>query len=212
MGEHEEWKQIKEFPQYEVSNTGEVRSNDFVIPQKRRGKIVDVKKKGRILKKQINNKGYYYVYLHDPEKKIKKKEYVHRLVAKYFVNNPLSKPCVNHIDNNPLNNVYSNLEWCTKQENTGWMIKQGRNIRTEEWLKNLRKSQEKFYKPIIAEKTDTGEKIIFKYLNSVREKGFHPSCVCYCCKGNRGIKQHKGYVFRYATKDEIEAYNNEETN
>lgn len=52
----------------------------------------------------------------------------------------------------------------------------------------------------------------FGNLNSVKDKGFQPSCVCNCCKGNRNIKQHKGYVFRYATKEEIGDYKHEETN
>ena len=47
----------------------------------------------------------------------RKTEYVHRLVAKAFVPNPDGKPCVNHIDSNPLNNNASNLEWVTVQEN-----------------------------------------------------------------------------------------------
>ena len=211
MGEVEKWKQINGFQRYEISNFGNGRSNDFTIKRIRNGKVVCVKKKGRVLKKQLNNKGYYYVYL-SRDVGEKSKEYIHRLVAKHFVKNPFSKPCVNHIDNNPLNNIFTNLEWCTKKENTEWMIKQHRNVRTEKWLNNLRKSQEKFYKPIIAENIETGEKIFFEYLNSVKDKGFQPSCVCNCCKGNRNIKQHKGYVFRYATKEEIGDYRHEETN
>lgn len=42
---------------------------------------------------------------------------VHRLVATCFIPNPLGLPEVNHIDNNPTNNIASNLEWCTKQYN-----------------------------------------------------------------------------------------------
>lgn len=42
---------------------------------------------------------------------------VHRLVAQNFIDNPMNKPCVNHLDWNPSNNVISNLEWCTFSEN-----------------------------------------------------------------------------------------------
>ena len=90
MGEVEKWKQINGFPRYEVSNFGIVRSSDFTIKQIRNGKIVCVKKKGRILRRQINNKGYYYVYLSRDFGK-KSKEYVHRLVEKHFVKNHFSK-------------------------------------------------------------------------------------------------------------------------
>lgn len=42
---------------------------------------------------------------------------VHRLVAKAFVKNEQYKPVVDHIDNNKFNNMASNLQWVTTQEN-----------------------------------------------------------------------------------------------
>ena len=46
-----------------------------------------------------------------------KDEYVHRLVAKYFVPNPNGYLEVNHIDGNKENNCADNLEWCTRSQN-----------------------------------------------------------------------------------------------
>jgi hypothetical protein len=42
---------------------------------------------------------------------------VHRVIARAWIENPNSKPQVNHIDGNKLNNHASNLEWVTNQEN-----------------------------------------------------------------------------------------------
>lgn len=39
-----------------------------------------------------------------------KMEFISRLVAKHFIDNPFNKPQVNHIDGNKGNNFYSNLE------------------------------------------------------------------------------------------------------
>ena len=51
------------------------------------------------------------------KKGVVKLAYVYILVAEAFVSNPHNKPIVNHIDQNPLNNNASNLEWVTYLEN-----------------------------------------------------------------------------------------------
>lgn len=72
---------------------------------------------GHVKKSTSNNsgKGYYYVDLYN--KGIKQRFYIHRLVAMYYIDNPLNKPFVNHIDGNSTNNDVSNLEWSTPFEN-----------------------------------------------------------------------------------------------
>ena len=75
----------------------------------------------KYLKGALNGKGYLRVELHN-NKKIKK-FFIHRLVAEYFISNPLNKEQVNHKDGNKLNNNVENLEWVTNQENRNHAIK-----------------------------------------------------------------------------------------
>lgn len=61
-------------------------------------------------------------------------ESIHRLVAIAFVPAVEGKPHVNHIDGNKLNNYYTNLEWCTPQENNEHgvrigLLKRGRTVK-----------------------------------------------------------------------------------
>ena len=106
------WKDITGYEgRYKVSNTGKVKS----LP-KLKGSGKGYYTKEKILNPKIDKYGYKAVCL----RKDNKNHYftVHRLVALEFCNNPNGYNVVNHIDCNKLNDVYTNLEWCTVKENT----------------------------------------------------------------------------------------------
>ena len=89
------WKDVKGYEGlYQVSNLGNVKSF------KESAKLG--KPKELILKPHLINSGYYVVTLYS--KKNKRKFQVHRLVAETFIPNKEGLPCVNHKDENKLNN------------------------------------------------------------------------------------------------------------
>lgn len=109
------WLPIKGYEGlYEVSNNGDVRSIDRIIEDDRCNRFFV----GKILSKTKHNgkQPYYYVTLSKCGKN--KKQFVHRLVAETFIENPFCLPQVNHIDGNVHNNNVSNLEWVTNAQNT----------------------------------------------------------------------------------------------
>jgi hypothetical protein len=111
----ENWKSIEGYEGlYEISDVGQVRSLDKIIPYPNGSKRLY---KGKIIKPAIHN-GYYAVTLH--KNGFKKTLKIHRLVATHFIPNPQNLPCVNHKDENKLNNHVENLEWCTIKYNSNY--------------------------------------------------------------------------------------------
>lgn len=97
----EEFKEIEEFPKYEVSNLGRVRN----------------KNTGKILKTRKSNSGYLYVSFWRDHNR-----FVHRLVAKTFISNPNNYPEVNHINEDKEDNCIDNLEWCDHKYNSNYSL------------------------------------------------------------------------------------------
>lgn len=105
------WKDIKGYEGlYQISNSGKVksfrRSSKYGSPDE------------MILKPQLINSGYEVVTLYSHTRRSKFQ--IHRLVAETFIPNPYNFPCVNHKDENKLNNCVDNLEWCTYQYNNNY--------------------------------------------------------------------------------------------
>ena len=108
----EQWKQIQGYEgYYEISNLGNIRSIERTVDHNGR----KVKRKGKMIKPNLNRNGYLTARLC---KNGKSTAYlIHRLVAIHFIDNPNNKPVVNHKDFNRQNNNSENLEWTTQKEN-----------------------------------------------------------------------------------------------
>ena len=87
------------------------------------GRIYNIKT-GNFLKLVEDDKGYFVVPLKHTYGKYKN-EYVARIVAWEFCERKEGKNIVNHIDENPHNNHYTNLEWTDYTGNRQHSIKTG---------------------------------------------------------------------------------------
>lgn len=96
------WKLLDEESdgKYEISNTGFVKNRDSL----------------REFTGAFSN-GYKIIFLRRSLLNIRKPYQIHRLVGKYFVDNPLNKPQINHINGIKYDNRAENLEWVTIKEN-----------------------------------------------------------------------------------------------
>lgn len=93
--------------------------------------------------KLTNFSGYKRITL-SPNFKVKKKYFIHRLVAENFIpNNDKDKKFINHKDLNRSNNHASNLEWCTQSENEFHKIKNKPEIKYHLSLVNTKNNPER---------------------------------------------------------------------
>ena len=108
------WKQIEEYPNYEISSHGRCRniSRNTILKQSNKSKSND----SYIVYTLYNSYGH-------------KQMYAHRLVAMAFIENKNTlNNEINHIDGNKLNNNITNIEWCGRIHNI-----------THSWKNNLAK-------------------------------------------------------------------------
>ena len=99
MIEMGEWRPVVGYPNYLVSSEGFVMSRGWLT----------------VLKPSLSNTGYFVVSL--KQDGVRKTVNIHRLVAQAFLEPDDTRPNVDHIDRDKLNNAVSNLRWCTQSEN-----------------------------------------------------------------------------------------------
>jgi len=147
----EKWEQVEGFERYLVSNTGRV--------------ISTLRNRTRELKPQQDAIGYLHYRLYSEDKRFgsysgnrgpKPKLFkAHKLTLQTFSPTLDTKLQINHVDGNKHNNIITNLEWCTAQQNIQHSWDLGLRKDTHE------KIAEQNRKPIVAIHTD-GSKRYFK--------------------------------------------------
>lgn len=139
-----------------------------------------------LLKKGVSRDGYYIVILYHNKKRCA--DTLHRMVAKCFCEKNGFND-VNHIDGNKLNNHYTNLEWCSRSQNTIHAYKIG--------LKKPIKSKDHYLSRKVA-KLSNGQTIkIYDCIMDAEHDGFKSRSICRAAK--TGIKHH-GFNWEYLDK------------
>lgn len=164
-------KILEEFPNYIIYENGQIFSIN----------------KNKYLSQRIDKDGYKRVTLLN-EKFPKGKTFrVSRLIALAFIPNPESLPCVNHKDENKLNNDVTNLEWCTITYNNNYKT---RISRSNQKL-NVKVKMYDLIGNFIKEFSSIEE--------AKKEIGLpkKDSSISACCKGKK--KTCHGYIWKYST-------------
>lgn len=183
MEEVEIWKPIVGYEGlYEVSSLGRVRSLGNGGNNRHKGK-------GRVLKQELGNTGYYRVHL--CKNNVRKHKSVHRLVAEAFIPNPNNLPQVNHKDECYTNNHADNLEWTDQKYNVNY----GTAIE--------RRSKKLINHPSYSKKVERYD-LDGNYIDTwpstmevQRVLGIHNPNVSACCLGK--VQTAGGYKWKYAS-------------
>lgn len=172
------WKEIVNFPGYEVSTYGRVRS----YMNNRHG-IGDSEK---YLKFIENHNGYFTVCLGRGNRRL-----VSRLVAEAFIPNPNNYPIVRHMDDNPHNNNVKNLKWGTQEDNMQDCVRHGRLVGDTSSAILARS------KKVLAVNMTTGEELIFNsYNEAARYLNIPNQSISKVTRKLYGMKQTHGWTFR----------------
>ena len=162
------WKDVVGFEgSYKVSNFGNVKSL----------------RNKKILIPSINP-GYKRITLCKNGKRENK--VIHRIVAEAFLDNPKNFLCVNHKDENKLNNCVENLEWCDIKYNTNYgtcIERRSKNNQKPVNQYDLNMNFIKRYESI--KEASNGNYSLYTHIGE-------------CCKGKHFSVG--GYIWRYANE------------
>lgn len=195
---NEIWMEIKGYEGcYSVSNYGRIKSLERLVES---GNGLGLHKvKENICHAKMTRWGYLDVSLARYGKM--KTFRISRIVASSFIDNPLNKREVDHINTIRHDNRVSNLRWVTTKENHENPItkKRWRESYKPNGLGKFGKDNARSI-PIFGINILSGEVIFFDCINETQDYDFCPSHVVKCLKGKS--KSHKGYKWYY--KDEYE--------
>jgi hypothetical protein len=110
----DEYVEIENYPDYYINRSGDVISKKGIKERHLSTKPLD---KGYKNVKMINKNGE------------RRREFIHRILAKTFIENTDNQSIVRHLDDNKLNNTLDNLAWGNQQDNTDDAVRNGIIIR-----------------------------------------------------------------------------------
>lgn len=170
------WKDVEGYKNYyQVSNGGRVKSLSRIIIKKNQYGYFNYPVRERILKYNVDKKGYLYCILY---KEKRKTYFIHCLVAQAFIENPENKPEVNHINGIKENCCVGNLEWMTRIENMKDAIENG--------LINNKGKNHPIARPVV--QVDILGNVIKKFdciSDAQRELGINHSNIVAVCRGRQ---------------------------
>lgn len=139
----------------------------------------------RLFELNQTRNGYLFVDLWVNNKR--HREYVHRIIAQAWIDNPNGFTQIDHIDGDKLNNSIENLRWCTYEVNNNNPISKMRRI--------LSRRKDKSKSVEIACIKDGVLVNTYLYAVETSKDGFSPACVRNCLNGI--YKTHRGYTWMY---------------
>ncbi len=175
---NERWLPVEGFSLYAVSDLGRVQSVGRQVLNKGSGHSYWVT--GRVLSQRNDADGYRLVDLYNGREKVTLK--VHRLVAAAFVANPNALPEVNHKDFVRGNNVFTNLQWSTHQDNVTHTVQAGRNNPASRW------------RAIVA--VGPVDTLAFESIRHAERAGFNRGAIHHCLAGR--WSHHNNRIWSYA--------------
>ena len=183
--EGEEWRDVVGWEgYYMVSSYGRVASFGRYVKCYSYTKWLDP-----CLKQQrMWKNGYFSVTLKKNGKKICAS--VHRLVAIAFIPNPNNYPCIDHINDNQIDNRASNLQWCTHKMNNS-----KEHHRITESLSKKGKRLPSIQKPIVQLSTSGKLVRVYPSMTDADLNGFQHSAIHRVIHNK--LKTHRGFIWMY---------------
>ncbi len=183
--ENEIWLPIADYPNYQISNYGRVKSLERTIFMPNGGiKYIPEK----LLTPCQSSNGYLKVNLYDNGKH--KLISIHRLVANAFIPNHNNFPQINHKDENKENNHIDNLEWCNCVYNINFGTRNKKSSISQ--INHPKKSKQ-------VNQYSLDGKTLIKIWQSTheieRQLGYSHQNISNCCKGK--YKSAYGSIWRF---------------